>query len=38
MLILETEIDGAGFAHGWQGSHIADKMFAEFSIGLQSMH
>lgn len=38
MLILEMEIGGAGFDHGWQGSHIAHKTFAEFFICLQSMH
>ena len=32
MLVLETEIGGAGFDHGCQSSHIVDKTFAEFSI------
>lgn len=37
MLILEMEIVWAWLC-GWQGFNIADKMFAEFFISLQSMH
>lgn len=30
MLILEIEIGGAGFDHGWQCSHIAHKSLQNF--------